>query len=993
MKRHSSVFAFLLCAFVAVGLTGTANGASTLRTYYRTTGGEFKSCGDTDKTISPQTVNVPFRTNPTTFTATLGEGEKVEEWWYYTASPVTDRTAEKNAFAGTGNSVSLSNTDDSRPCWYLVAHFAYIKYNLKYDYDGGSGTGSGSQNNLYTAAVILASTSEKTGYTFRKWKASSNGVEFDAGSSVTGTELGLANCHEDNSNVTMKAQWTEKMYGISTSGENCAVTVSKTSGVKYSETVTVSWDPQTPSGHSRRFKNAKVLAGETELASFSSGTTSGTFAMSAANKGYFENVTVKVVYEDTMSQYQVNVISSGNGSVSKDPNQSKYDFGSTVTISATPNDGYAFASWSDGGAQTHDVQVAAADATYTATFTNRVYTLTWNANGGTFADGSSVSNVLIAYGSPLGTLPLPDRYRFARDGWHTEESGGTVVDSDTRYTWNYDRTLYMHWQESHLYKIRTVASPEEGGTTEGGGDLATGETTTLKATPNEGYSFKSWSDGGAQTHDVTVGLEDVTYTATFTGSTYKVYFKLEDASGEEYDGDKPKAIERSYGNVYGELPPPTLYDETLEFVCWTDEDGDEITPTTPVRGGDPAKKRIDLCVSVRRRLFYTVTFDGEAETSGSMAAQRIYRDEETALTSNAFKRTGYAFLGWAKTNDLKRVKYADGTNVLNIAKVGDTNELHAVWSANAYKVGFLPGGAKDTMPDQEFRYGEAKPLSKCKFDRVESDLWHFEGWTNSASGGRLYADEEIVSNLTDQVDGRVELTAVWSSMIGPLSEAMGCDNLKWIDGDVLEKNKGWERCETDGCDCAGHDGYPPCVMQLGGEGIWMHANIATNGTLSFWYRLSEASALIDVYVCPDNGIPIYVGSASGESGRWLHKAFGIPAPSSQTDPTQKYYIEIAHWNSGNVFIDQMTWTPEGLPPGPGDAVKISSAAVSDGKFILSFKSDDRFDYNLLTNGNLLIKSWGILDTFVGDGSEHTFEPAIRADQPQLFYRVDTIQRK
>lgn len=882
----------------------------------------------------------------------------------------------------------MASAKRSNASYFYSNRVARLKYDaipltVTFKANGGGGTMRSVTEKDYASEFYLPlCVFTKTGYSFANW-TNAVGTVFSDGQSVRGSDFWNSAIWDFS--AVLYAQWTEKTYGISTSGENCAVTVSKTSGVKYSETVTVSWDPQTPSGHSRRFKSAKVLAGETELASFSSGTTSGTFAMSAANKGYFENVTVKVVYEDTMSQYQVNVISSGNGSVSKDPNQSKYDFGSTVTISATPNDGYAFASWSDGGAQTHDVQVAAADATYTATFTNRVYTLTWNANGGTFADGSSVSNVLIAYGSPLGTLPLPDRYRFARDGWHTEESGGTVVDSDTRYTWNYDRTLYMHWQESHLYKIRTVASPEEGGTTEGGGDLATGETTTLKATPNEGYSFKSWSDGGAQTHDVTVGLEDVTYTATFTGSTYKVYFKLEDASGEEYDGDKPKAIERSYGNVYGELPPPTLYDETLEFVCWTDEDGDEITPTTPVRGGDPAKKRIDLCVSVRRRLFYTVTFDGEAETSGSMAAQRIYRDEETALTSNAFKRTGYAFLGWAETNDLKRVKYADGTNVLNIAKVGDTNELHAVWSANAYKVGFLPGGAKGTMPDQEFRYGEAKPLSPLNFTRGNPELWSFAGWTNSAAGGRLYGNGETVSNLTAEAGGRVELTAVWNSMIGPLSEAMGCDNLKWEsekDGD----EDVWVVCKTNGFGGS-------CAQLVPGHSLKaMVANISTNGMLKFkWQPVVETEQLC-VVIGPKNGKAYIEAVESGIAGKWNDLEFGIP-PFVYGDTDVR--IEIFLFGDSSCYVDQMTWTPEGEhpEPGSGDAVKISPAAIADGKFVLSFKSDDRFDYNLLTNGNLLIKSWGVLDTFVGDGSVHTFEPAIRADQPQLFYRVDTIQRK
>ncbi len=74
---------------------------------------------------------------------------------------------------------------------------------------------------------------------------------------------------------------------------------------------------------------------------------------------------------------------------------------------------------------------------------------------------------------------------------------------------------------------------------------------------------------------------------------------------------------------------------------------------------------------------------------------------------------------------------------------------------------------------------------------------------------------------------------------------------------------------------------------------------------------------------------------------------------------------------------------------------ISSAGISaDGQsFSLSFQSDERFDYNLLTNANLLINSWGIMETLVGDGTVLTFEPKIIEGQPQLFYKVETIQKR
>ena len=97
---------------------------------------------------------------------------------------------------------------------------------------------------------------------------------------------------------------------------------------------------------------------------------------------------------------------------------------------------------------------------------------------------------------------------------------------------------------------------------------------------------------------------------------------------------------------------------------------------------------------------------------------------------------------------------------------------------------------------------------------------------------------------------------------------------------------------------------------------------------------------------------------------------------------------------GLCIVDQMTWTPGGREPKDGeDNVTISSAAVSDGKFKLSFESKAEFAYNLLTNANLLIDTWGVMTNAVGTGETITFEPQIIEGQPQMFYRVDTIRKK
>ena len=83
---------------------------------------------------------------------------------------------------------------------------------------------------------------------------------------------------------------------------------------------------------------------------------------------------------------------------------------------------------------------------------------------------------------------------------------------------------------------------------------------------------------------------------------------------------------------------------------------------------------------------YTVIFNGNGNTSGSMANQTIKYAEDTALTNNAFARTSYNFAGWNTEPDGTGTHYANKA-VLNITDIDITTiNLYAEWSQGVARI-------------------------------------------------------------------------------------------------------------------------------------------------------------------------------------------------------------------------------------------------------------------------------------------------------------------
>lgn len=79
---------------------------------------------------------------------------------------------------------------------------------------------------------------------------------------------------------------------------------------------------------------------------------------------------------------------------------------------------------------------------------------------------------------------------------------------------------------------------------------------------------------------------------------------------------------------------------------------------------------------------YTISFDGNGATSGSMGNLSMTYDTPKNLPANGFKRNGYKFAGWS-TSPNGNVDYTDKQSVKNLtAQNGGTVTLYAKWVAS-----------------------------------------------------------------------------------------------------------------------------------------------------------------------------------------------------------------------------------------------------------------------------------------------------------------------
>ncbi len=158
---------------------------------------------------------------------------------------------------------------------------------------------------------------------------------------------------------------------------------------------------------------------------------------------------------------------------------------------------------------------------------------------------------------------------------------------------------------------------------------------------------------------------------------------------------------------------------------------------------------------------YTIVYDGNGATGGSMASVSVPVDVNYRLNTNLYTRDNYTFAGWS-TSPAGGVAYGNNATVRNLTTPGKTITLYAVWKANTYTIRFHGNGETGgSMEDMRCDYGKDYRLTKNTFEKTG---YHFVEWTTNQDGtGDGYSDGQTVNSLRANAQGIVHLYAQWEA--------------------------------------------------------------------------------------------------------------------------------------------------------------------------------------------------------------------------------------
>ncbi len=879
----------------------------------------------------------------------------------------------------------------------LTAQWRANEYAIVYHSNNGSQS-TRSQSVKYDQSVTLdANTFTRPGYSFAGWATSESGaVVYQNGATFK---------YQQTSDLTLYAKWTAGTTRI-TYHSNDDSNQQETQDVTYDASVTLSSTLFTRRGY--------TLAGWATSANgeivYSRDKNNLTFTFTTTSPR-----TLYAVW--TPNTYKVHFHGNGADNMGNSEDQTlTYDTETQLTKNSFTKTGYTFKGWNtavDGSGTPYADEakvinlVAEGSVILYAQWTPKNFTIRFDETAGRVNPNAPMDDMHLTYGVATNltknTFIAPDGYSFG--GW-TNTINGTLrhYEDEARVSTdllsameNEVVTLYAQWKPND-YTVRFAGN---GATS---GSMAN-QTLTYDKSANlndnlfarDGYAFDGWLDPDGthyanQATVVNLAAEGVvTLTAQWKPNPYAVKFDSNTGSGSM---DVTNFI---YGIEYA-LPSNAFTKTGYTFAGWaTNETKDVVAFKDGATVSNLTTKAdtTNTLSAVWSPNKYTVAFDGDGDGTADeveramMPVANFVYDLEGALPSNAFTKIGHSFSGWATNETKDVVVFTDGATVSNVTVVADeTVILSAVFGKKTYTIHFDANGEMlqpASVAFQNLLGLPEPPLSAVPFGCT------FKGWsatkngTTVLEGKQVKLDETFLTSLGQDVAGTdtITLYAIWESADADIRAALDLPSYSENQTFLLVAN-GWSVLT----DSALSEKGSSCLKTPDWGNPTLDMSLTVPGVLTFSYKMAQGDQV--TVSLADETIYDSASDSSFADNQWMTITVSVPFA-----PTNIKW-QVTAWAGEGVFLDNFRWIPAGATTHPepteNDRVTVSNVSIENGQFVLKFAGNATFDYELWTNANLSLPSWGVMETRNGE-EEVIFKPQILPSHPQLFYKVRTIQKQ
>ena len=379
----------------------------------------------------------------------------------------------------------------------------------------------------------------------------------------------------------------------------------------------------------------------------------------------------------------------------------------------------------NGGLEIEDGATLYVDGTVQGNITGNgeiYYKLNYDLDGGEWKNGYKPEDYYLS-GAEFD-LPTEENlnkagYKFL--GWkdkNTDEVVGKIPTSATGI-----KSVVAQWAEEY-----TVTFNANGGTVTPAEQTVTygshyGE---LPTPTREGYTFAGWfteKDGGTQVTKDTVVTASHTLYAHWTAKTCTVTFN---ANGGAVT---PEATTVTYGDLYGELPTPTLEGYTFEGWFTEKDVGTQVTKETVVTTAAD-----HMLHAHWTRISYEVKFDANGGI-GTCKPINVFHGDTYGTFPPEPTLEGYEFAGWFTEKD-------GGTQVTKDTVVTASHTLYAHWTRISYEVKFDANGGIGTCKPINVFHGDAYGKFPPEPTRTG---YEFAGWYTAEKDGTLVTEDTVVT--------------------------------------------------------------------------------------------------------------------------------------------------------------------------------------------------------------------------------------------------------